>query len=202
MARTPSAAAHEKVLDAAIELIGERGIEGASMDAIAQRSGVSKATVYKHWADKEALCIDVIGKLRVLPPEFDSGDFRRDLTDLLTHLAQANKADRLMKIWPRIISYAVANPGFAKALQEHSFEPRRAQIAGMIFQAAERGEIERGIDPELAMDLLVGPIMHRRMTTGAVPRTLPAQVVDSFLRSWSKPAAPRKPARPASARAL
>ncbi len=60
MARTPSAAAHEKVIEAAIQLIGERGIEGTSMDAIAQVSGVSKATVYKHWKDKETLCIDVI----------------------------------------------------------------------------------------------------------------------------------------------
>ena len=63
MARTPSASAHEKVLEAAIQLIGERGIEGTSMDAIAQVSGVSKATVYKHWKDKETLCIDVIGSL-------------------------------------------------------------------------------------------------------------------------------------------
>ena len=62
MARPPSATAHKKVLDAAIELIEERGIEGTSMDAISQRSGVSKATVYKHWKDKEALCIDVIGQ--------------------------------------------------------------------------------------------------------------------------------------------
>ena len=64
MARTPSAAAHEKVLDAAIQLIIERGIEGTSMDAIAQLSGVSKATVYKHWKDKDALCLDVLGRLK------------------------------------------------------------------------------------------------------------------------------------------
>ena len=123
VARTPSVAAHEKVLDAAIHLIGERGIEGTSMDAIAQVSGVSKATVYKHWKDKETLCIDVIVSLREVPPEFHSGDTRRDLIDLVTHLSKADRPDRLMKIWPRIIGYAAANPKFADALKEHSFGP-------------------------------------------------------------------------------
>jgi AcrR family transcriptional regulator len=184
VARTPSVAAHDKVLEAAAELIGERGIEGASMDAIAQLSGVSKATVYKHWKDKEALCIDMVGKLRTLPPEFRSGDSRRDLIGLLKHLSKENKPDRLMKIWPRIIGYAIANPKFARALQEHSFGPRRAQISRILAEAAMRGELPDGIEPNFAMDLLVGPIMHRRLTTGKVPAGLAKQVVDRFWRSW------------------
>ena len=49
MARTPSKEAHEKVLKAVLPLIGERGVEGTSMDSIAAAAGVSKATVYKHW---------------------------------------------------------------------------------------------------------------------------------------------------------
>lgn len=189
MARTPSAAAHEKVLEAAIQLIGERGIEGASMDAIAQLSGVSKATVYKHWKDKETLCIDVLCELRSLPPEVRSGDSRRDLIGFLKHLSKADKPDRLMKIWPRIIGYAVANPKFAHALQEHSFGPRRAQLARILGEAVVRGDLPDGIDPNFAMDLLVGPIMHRRLTGGKIPPGLPKQVVDAFLRSQAQLAA-------------
>ncbi len=165
-----------------MQLIEERGIEGTSMDAIAQLSGVSKATVYKHWKDKEALCIDVIGGLRAAPPEFRSGDARRDLIDFLGYLSQADKPDRLMKIWPKIIGYAIANPNFAHALQEHSFGPRRAQIARILAEGAERGEIPAGIDPGFAMDLLVGPIMHRRFAVGQVPAQFADQVVDAFLR--------------------
>ena len=183
MARTPSVAAHEKVIEAAIQLIGERGIEGTSMDAIAQVSGVSKATVYKHWKDKETLCIDVICSLRELPPEFRSGDTRRDLTDLLTHLSKVDKPDRLMKIWPRIIGYAAANPKFAAALQEHSFGPRRARIAGILKQAADRGDLPASIDVNFAMDLLIGPIIHRRFSGGQFPPGFAELVVDAFLRS-------------------
>ena len=182
MARTPSAAAHEKVLNAAIRLIEERGIEGTSMDAIAQLSGVSKATVYKHWKDKETLCIEVIGSLRQLPPEFRSGNSRQDLIDYLTHLSKVDKPDRLMKIWPRIIGYAAANPKFATALQEYSFGPRRAQIARILAEGAERGDLPPGIDPNFAMDLLIGPIMHRRFAGNLLTADFPEQVVDSFLR--------------------
>ncbi len=191
MARTPSAAAHEKVLEAAIQLIGERGIEGTSMDAIAQFSGVSKATVYKHWKDKETLCIDVITQLRTLPPDFCSGDPRRDLIDFVAYLSKAEKSDKLMKIWPRIIGYAIANPNFAHALQEHSFGPRRAQIGRILAEGATRGQLPNNIDSNLAMDLLVGPIMHRRLTSGVVPAELPEQVVDAFLRAYGEPVSSR-----------
>jgi AcrR family transcriptional regulator len=183
VARTPSVVAHEKVIDAAIQLIGERGIEGTSMDAIAQVSGVSKATVYKHWKDKETLCIDVIGSQRQLPPEFRSGDTRRDLTDFLSYLSKADKPDRLMKIWPRIIGYAAANPRFAAALQEFSFAPRRVQIARILKEASDRGDLPVGIDVNFAMDLLIGPVMHRRFTGGQFPPGFAELVVDAFLRS-------------------
>jgi AcrR family transcriptional regulator len=197
VARTPSAAAHEKVIEAAIQLIGERGIEGTSMDAIAQVSGVSKATVYKHWRDKEALCIDVIGSVRQLPSEFRSGDTYRDLVDFLTFLSKADKPDRLMKIWPRVIGHAVANRAFAAALQEHSFSPRRAQISRILQEAADRGDLSADIDSNFAMDLLVGPIVHRRFTSNQVPDGFVEMVVTAFLRSHAivnkgRPAGHRK----------
>ena len=66
MARTRSASAHEKVIWAAAELFAERGVDGASMDAIAEESTVSKATIYKHWADKNALLLEVLEQINGL----------------------------------------------------------------------------------------------------------------------------------------
>ena len=59
MGRPRSAEAHTKVLLAAVHLFAEQGIEATSMDSIAEASGVSKATIYKHWQDKDALCLEV-----------------------------------------------------------------------------------------------------------------------------------------------
>ena len=69
MARARSSAAHEKVLNAALALFSERGIEATSMDSIAAASGVSKATIYNHWADKEALLMEVMILINGASPE-------------------------------------------------------------------------------------------------------------------------------------
>ena len=87
MTRPRSKQAHDKVLHAALDLFAERGIEAASMDAIAQASGVSKATIYNHWADKEALLLEVMELIHGLKrePEFvDTGNVCQDLTWVLT----------------------------------------------------------------------------------------------------------------------
>jgi AcrR family transcriptional regulator len=186
VARTPSKEAHQKVIDAAFELIADRGIEGASMDAIAALSGVSKATVYKHWANKDALLIDLIREQTGKLPEFDSGNARADLTGLLGYLAQVRKSEQIGRIWPRIISYAISNPDFGKALQSVVFEPRLAQITRILKQAGERGELARDIDPDFAMDLLVGPIIHRRFVNDKnVPKDLASRVVEHFWKAYS-----------------
>jgi len=63
LARTRSASAHQRVLNAAVELVAERGVDATSMDAIADCSGVSKATIYKHWPDKEALMLEMMAQM-------------------------------------------------------------------------------------------------------------------------------------------
>src|SRR5215470_3921775 len=95
MAKGLSPRAHSKVLEAATELFAERGIDATSVDAIAARSGVSKATIYKHWADKDALCLEVLTYVHELdtgPPESDSGDIRTDLKTYVKYEPSPAKA--------------------------------------------------------------------------------------------------------------
>ena len=151
------------------------------MDAIAAEAGVSKATVYKHWATKDALLIEVIGTMTEGTPEFDSGDAKSDLRNFLRHLAQSRKREELGRIWPRVISYAISNPEFAKALQHFSFAPRREQIARILKCAVSSGELREGIDTDFAMDLLIGPLVHRRFVDPAsVPVEMADRVTDYF----------------------
>ena len=113
---------------------------------------------------------------------FSSGNARQDLIDFLTHLSKVDKPDVLMRIWPRIIGYAAANPKFGAALYQDSFGPRRAQITRILTEGASRGDLRPGIDPNLAMDLLIGPVMHRRFAGNLLSDDFPEQVVDNFLR--------------------
>src|ERR1700749_1279286 len=98
MARPRSTLAHKKVLDAAGQLFSERGIDATSMDAIAEASGVSKATIYKHWPDKDSLSLEGMGYLHGLdedPPVSDSGtDSAAFRADLIAQLQYQPAADR------------------------------------------------------------------------------------------------------------
>jgi AcrR family transcriptional regulator len=187
VARTPSKEAHFKVLRSALQLIAERGVEGTSMDAIAAASGVSKATVYKHWANKDELLIDVIRHQSACYPMFESGHPREDMVDLLRHLAQKVKSEDLARIWPMIISYAMSNPEFGKALQQHVFMPRRDLVLRLLKEGEAKAGLRADIDPEFAMDMLIGPIMHRRFVDdGHVPLDMPERVVDFFWKVFGR----------------
>src|SRR5579862_4061301 len=87
MPRTRSESAHKKVMYAALELVSARGVDAVSMDAIAAKSGVSKATIYKHWTDKEALLLEMMASITGLDsrPRFDSGDTRADMAAVLSY---------------------------------------------------------------------------------------------------------------------
>lgn len=192
MARPRSQESHQKVLRAVIDLIAENGIEGTSVDAIVRKSGVSKATVYKHWRTKNDICLEAIGRLRGELPRFDSGDARADIASYLRDLAHPPKAGRtkgkMGKIWPRIVGYAEGNAAFRKAWQAHMAEPRRVRLQQLLRQAIASGELRNDIDLNLAMDLLIGPVMHRRFSVGRVPADVSERVVDAF---WNAHAARR-----------
>jgi AcrR family transcriptional regulator len=131
MARARSSAAHEKVLHAALALFSERGIEATSMDSIAAASGVSKATIYNHWADKEALLLEMmlwVNGLSAEPEDVDTGDLQRDLTAVLTRKPPDKfelARDRMM---PSLISYSALHPEFGKAWRHRVMEPPRQCI--------------------------------------------------------------------------
>lgn len=180
MSRPPSLQAHEAVLKATLVLIADKGIEGSSVDEIAGMSGVSKATIYKHWANKEALCLEAIGRLKCDLPAFDSGNPRSDITEMLRHLAVSQKPEAFSKIWPRVISYAESNPAFGEAFRSRMCGERRAQMEPLLQAAVARRELRPGIDVDLAMGFLFGPIMYHRFMHATVPADLPKRVVDSF----------------------
>jgi AcrR family transcriptional regulator len=191
MARPRSAQAHRKVVDAAVQLFSERGIDATSMDAIAEASGVSKATIYKHWPDKDSLCLEVMGYLHGLdeePPVFDSGDFRADLIAQLQYQPAADRQALRDKMTPHMIAYASRNQVLGAAWRSKVIEPRRMALANMLQRGKKRGVLRHGIDPEVGIALLLGPMMYRHVFTQKLgqkgPKDLEVQVADAFLATF------------------
>src|SRR6185503_11852637 len=108
---------HDQVLDAALKLFSKRGIDSTSMDAIAGASGVSKATIYKHWPNKDALCLEVMARLHGLheEPVFNSGNVRADIVALLNHRPPEQRSEQQTRMMPHLMAYAASNPAFGKA---------------------------------------------------------------------------------------
>ena len=117
MGRPRSPEAHQKVLRAALDLFGERGIDATSMDAIAHASGVSKATIYNHWADKDALLLEVMLLVNGLdrePEDVDSGDLCRDLTTVLCRRPPDEFDQARTRMMPTLIAYSAVHRSSVK----------------------------------------------------------------------------------------
>jgi AcrR family transcriptional regulator len=198
MAPPRSARAHGQVLDAALALFAERGLDATSMDAIAEASGVSKATIYNHWPDKDALCLEVMAHLfgQDQPrPAFDSGDVRADLIAALRYQPPHRHSDLRARIMPHLMAYAARNRHFGEAWRERAFEPPRTQLRQLLERGIARGLLPRGLDRDLALALLLGPMMYCHVwkrLQGPVPENLPERVVDTFWKAYANVPPPAK----------
>ena len=190
MARSPSRRAHDQVLDAALKLFADRGIDATSMDAISEASGVSKATIYKHWPDKDALCLEVMARLMGSGepwPEFDSGDLRSDLIAVLGYHPPAGSSELRACIMPHLMAYASRNPAVGDACRRMVFEPPRTAIKKLLDRHVARGALPPALDRDLAIALLLGPMMYShllRRLQGKNPENLVEVVVDAFLNGY------------------
>jgi AcrR family transcriptional regulator len=166
MSRGLSERAHQKVLRSAAELFADRGIDGTSMDAIANESGVSKATIYKHWADKEALCMEMLAfvhKVDEAPPNTDSGDWKSDVVAFLTHEPSGRTEEMKKRLMPHLIAYSARNEEFGRAWRARVMERLRDGLKVLIRRGIDEGIFPTVLDEELAVALLLGPMMFRHI---------------------------------------
>lgn len=188
MARTRSASAHQKVLDAALELVAQHGVDGTSMDAIARASGVSKATIYKHWTDKEALLLEMIAVVHGLHtrPKFQSGNARTDMVDVLSY-RPSEKAEMRERIVPHLVAYSAKNAAFGHAWRTMVMDPPRQELKRLIDSAIKNGELLCGLHIDFSLAMLLGPIIYWHVylrKTSANPRHLAESIVDAFWRAF------------------
>ena len=161
--RPRSARAHEAVLKAAAGLLLERGLDAVSMDAVAARAGVSKATIYRWWDSKELLALDALFAAwdTAAPVTRQNGTLRAEMLALVRPWVRLVATGPSARILTALLAEAQNDPEFGRAYRAHFIEPRRDQARAVFSRAIARGEIPAGIDVEVAIDLLWGPLYHR-----------------------------------------
>ena len=149
------------VLTAALELLGESGVGGFSVDEVARRSGVAKTTIYRHWPTREALVVDTCSRLSAEQEIPDTGSLEGDLTAILTNIAHLLQTANWSVVLPSIIDSAERDPEFAELVSQiqrgHATPLREA-----LQRATRKGELPARTDLSTTVAALLGPLFYRR----------------------------------------
>jgi AcrR family transcriptional regulator len=187
LGRPRDAAVSLAVAGAVISVLRELGFAGLTMDAVASKAGVSKASIYRRWASKEDLLVDVIANLASENPVPDTGHVRDDLVELL-HRTEAFLSDiEAGQIFPRMAAEVHAASELGRRYAEQVIMPRRAILAGMLSGARARGELRDDLDIDMAVDMLTGPVILRMLLGRFAPSHADwaEKLVDGLLRGWA-----------------
>ncbi|HEY0495960.1 MAG TPA: TetR/AcrR family transcriptional regulator [Kutzneria sp.] len=165
-----SVRAHNDVLAATIALLDEGGLPAATVDAISARSGVSKATIYKHWPNRTAVAAEAFGRrMADAIPLPDNGNARDDLAEQVRRVS-AFYAGRHGRVFAQLLAATVADPEAAPFFREFFLDGRRQAVAVLWDRALARGEVKPSVSVETAIDLLFGPLIFR-LLSGHAPLT-------------------------------
>jgi AcrR family transcriptional regulator len=186
--RPRSEAAKAAVLAAATEILNEQGLREMSIDMVAARAGVSKATIYRWWRSKAELALDTaLADARQQIPMPDTGTLVGDLRVRARATARAFGSPTLGPAMAALIGEAQADPAFAIAFRDRVIRPLRDGSRELFKRAISRGEIAEDIPIEVALDMLMAPMHYRLLLrTGRLDSKFADEVVDLLLAGLAR----------------
>jgi AcrR family transcriptional regulator len=149
---------------AALTLFIEQGVEGTSIEAVAAKAGVGKASIYRRWRSKEDLLIDAVIEVFAEAPRPDTGNLRDDLIHSTRSLQALMSSSQTGDVFPRMAAEVARRTPLGRLYGERVIGPRRRIFGEALRRGIARGELPRAIDVELAIDHLVGTLLLRRLT--------------------------------------
>lgn len=160
--RPRSDRARRAILEAAGDLLLEGGWPAATMEAIAARAGVSKATVYRWWPSRGAVALDgLLERVRdtiSIPEGLSATEALRFQIEALIRLFRDSRSGSLMRA---LVAQATSDPGLARALREQWVGPRRAVVFEVVRRGQQAGELRADLDPAVVADQLFAPVYYR-----------------------------------------
>jgi AcrR family transcriptional regulator len=175
--------ADEAIISATLELIAESGFEGLRVGDVADRAGVSKATMYRRWPTKHDL---VLAALRTTPPlaDIDTGSLRRDLKAIFSEFMQVVAGTRVVDLLTALAAERQRRSEFAQDLDPF-VEERTQPMLAAIERAIERGELRPGSNARLLGELLGGAVLLRLFFGGATDTRSIGRIVDAVVGAFS-----------------
>jgi AcrR family transcriptional regulator len=159
--RPRSERAEQSIIEATIEALAERGIDGVHCEDVAARAGVGKATLYRRWGGKEDLLIAAFAAMKHPLPEPRGESAREDLIALLAVIAADADDPRFAQQYALLHGAGERYPRLVARYREQVVEPRRELVRSVLRRGIEAGELRADIDVEVAMLMLTGAVMAR-----------------------------------------
>jgi AcrR family transcriptional regulator len=154
-----------RVALAALDLFGEAGWAGFSMEAVARRAGVGKASLYLRWNSKEALLTEAVSARLAHVSDVDTGTLRSDLVELARQMLEIYAGDT-GRAALRLTLEAGDIPGVAERYGQIRDSQVRA-ARGIVRRGIDRGELAATTSVTLLLDTLVGGAMNHALATPA-----------------------------------
>lgn len=164
--RPRNSEAEASILAASYDLLLESGFGAVTVEKIAERAKVSKATIYKWWPNKAAVVMDgYLSAASARLPVPDTGSVMDDIMIHATNLANF-LCSREGKIITELIGEGQFDAGLAEAYRARFFAPRRQEARQLLERGVTRGQLKADLDIGITIDLLYGPIFYRLLITG------------------------------------
>lgn len=172
--------ADDAILAAAEGLLRDGGADAVTMNAVVARSGVSRATVYRRWPNRDALVAAVFRRAMgraPLEPHGNAIDALGQAVDMLQEvLARQPVRDLIPEMMRMVLADSDAGPAaFANAIPGH------ARLAAAVGRTARETGLRDDVDPELVADLVVGGLLFSLLRTGRGPDRARAAAVLSIV---------------------
>lgn len=153
------------VVEATAELLATEGFERITIDAIAERSGVARSTIYRHWPDRAQLLVHAFMVVLDKEDTPDTGSLVGDFRVIANSFCAGMTNEDWGRMLPSLVGASAHDTDLRRALTEfHS--ARRDEAMALIRRAQERGEISGGIDVLAALERFAGPFFLRHLITG------------------------------------
>jgi AcrR family transcriptional regulator len=159
--RPRSEHARVAILRSTLKMLRENGFADFTIEEVADRAAVGKATVYRWWPNKGALIADAFASSVTPDLHFpDTGSIDKDMSRQMRQLIKVFNGPQ-GRIVSAILGAGQSDPELIEAFRERFLMPRRREAYATLRRGILRGELRRDIDPDLLLDSLYGPIYMR-----------------------------------------
>jgi AcrR family transcriptional regulator len=162
MARPLSCSAREKMLHAAHLIVATDGAAACTVDEVARRSGVAKTTIYRHFGGSDGLVLAMVDGLINRTEVPDTGSLQDDLRIICHGYLQASRMHGTRQLFTWMLNRSMDDPEFAEAYRQVKFQSRGPTVIAL-QRAIARGEVSPELDLELAMHIVQGPFISKRI---------------------------------------